>query len=385
MNDVLLKAALAALARGWALTPLTGKRPILDAWQARPMPTAQAVAGWVAAAHNLGLRTGPISGVLVVDHDPRHDDGTPLPALPVTVTVNTGGGGTHRYYRCPTEPPPNSSRKIHPALDVKSLGGQVVFVGSLHPQTGRAYVWAPGLDPVTTAMAEVPPDLLARMHAAKQPPVAAVSTAIHVLDNETRTRRARAYLARVPGGVSGEGGSRFCFRAACVLFHGFGLSQDDTFALLLAEYSPRCTPPWSEKELRHKVDDAAKQPGVRGFVLEARSGIPAWATEAAAAPLPARIVLPRRVSKRMLELLRTGRDDRHMKPDGTLDYPRAVFGAAISMLKAGMAPQAVTQAIAASALRGPLLARGPGGLLWMAERVDAARRTLEQDARRRHA
>lgn len=240
---------------------------------------------------------------------------------------------------------------------------------------------------IGTWVCEIPSlaELKGRPAAARRAAPAVAASLPHLLGSDEQGRRARAYLAKMPGGVCGEHGSIPCFRAACVLIHGFGLSQDDAFALLRAEYSPRCTPPWSEKELRHKVEDAAKQPGVRGFVLEAQRGVPTWATEAVSAPRPARIVLPQRVSKRMLELLRTGRDARYTAPDGTLDLTSAVFGAAISMLNAGMEPRQVTQAIAASALRAPLLARGPGGLLWMAERVDAARRTLEQDGRRRHA
>lgn len=382
-RTALLEEGLAALARGWALTPLRGKTPILDAWHERPTPTAAQVRQWVGWGRNLGLRTGPVSGVLVIDHDPRHDDGTPLPVLPVTPTVNTGGGGTHRYYRCPADAPPNSASKIHPALDVKSLGGQVVFVGSIHPDTRRPYLWAPGLGPDEVAMAEVPADLLTRMRELPKPAVQ--PGPMPVLTDSERVRRARAYLAKVPGGVQGENGSKPCFRAACVLVHGFGLREDEAFALLLAEYSPRCTPPWSEKEIRHKVSSAVKQGSARGFVLEAGRSAPAWAGAALAAPAPERIVLPRRVSGRMLGLLRTGRDARYVRPDGTLDLAKAVFGAAISMLSAGMAPQQVTQAIAVSALRGPCLARGPGGLLWMAERVDTARRALGTERGRRHA
>lgn len=386
MNELLLKEALAALARGWALTPLAGKKPILDAWQDRQMPTPAQVREWAAWGHNLGLRTGPVSGVLVIDHDPRHDDGTPLPALPRTVMVNTGGGGTHRYYRCPTDPPPNSNGRVHAAIDVRSVNGQAVFVGSIHPETSCPYLWAPGLDPDRVSLAEVPPGLLARMctERERRAPAAPPGSPV-LLSGDEQVRRARAYLAKVPGGISGEGGSRPCYRAACVLIHGFGLSQDDAFALLVSEYSPRCTPPWSEKELRHKVESAAKEKEAHGFVLEAHRGAPMWASEALAAPMPRRIVLPRRVSERTLELLRTGRDARYLRPDGSLDLAKAVFGAAISMLKAGLAPQAVTQALAASALRAPLLARGPEGMLWMAQRVDAARRAIEGDEGRRRA
>lgn len=86
---------------------------------------------------------------------------------------------------------------------------------------------------------------------------------------ETRYRsdkieRASKYLAEIDPAISGSGGHDTTFRAACKLVIGFGLSPDEAFSMLLSEYNHRCLPPWTEKELRHKVDSAAKQPGVRG-------------------------------------------------------------------------------------------------------------------------
>jgi AAA domain/HNH endonuclease len=39
--------------------------------------------------------------------------------------------------------------------------------------------------------------------------------------------------------------------------------------LLLSDYNPRCQPPWTEKELRHKVNDAVRAPGETGTMLSA--------------------------------------------------------------------------------------------------------------------
>jgi hypothetical protein len=67
--------------------------------------------------------------------------------------------------------------------------------------------------------------------------------------------RARRWLAKVPGAESGKGGHDATFRVSCRLQEKFGLSKDETFWLLVTEYNPRCRPPWSEAELRHKVYD----------------------------------------------------------------------------------------------------------------------------------
>jgi len=75
----------------------------------------------------------------------------------------------------------------------------------------------------------------------------------------------RAYLAKLPAAVSGAGGHKATLYAACCLIR-LGLSDGDTMALL-REYNRRCRPPWTEKELAHKLKDARTKAGeqVRKF------------------------------------------------------------------------------------------------------------------------
>ena len=68
--------------------------------------------------------------------------------------------------------------------------------------------------------------------------------------------QARAYVASQPPAVSGCKGHNNTFRVACYLI-GFGLSDPDALELL-REFSARCQPPWTEKELRHKIKDARR-------------------------------------------------------------------------------------------------------------------------------
>lgn len=67
--------------------------------------------------------------------------------------------------------------------------------------------------------------------------------------------RARAYLERCDPAISGQGGHRQTFVVAQKLVRGFAL--DDATALsLLGEWNARCQPPWSERELRRKIQQA---------------------------------------------------------------------------------------------------------------------------------
>lgn len=84
-------------------------------------------------------------------------------------------------------------------------------------------------------------------------------------DDDT-IRRARAYIEKLPPAVSGSGGHNTTFHAACVLVLGFGLNPESAYPIL-AEWNTRCTPPWSDRDLRRKLDEADKQPGERGYLL----------------------------------------------------------------------------------------------------------------------
>ena len=80
--------------------------------------------------------------------------------------------------------------------------------------------------------------------------------------------RARRYMATMPPAVSGQGGHNQTFTVACRLVLGFGLDQGEALSLL-REYSAGCLPPWTERELAHKVKSAAGQPGERNYLRDA--------------------------------------------------------------------------------------------------------------------
>jgi P4 family phage/plasmid primase-like protien len=92
-------------------------------------------------------------------------------------------------------------------------------------------------------------------------------------DESTVLNRARAYLAKIPGGVSGEYGHNRTFHVACVLVRDFCLTQEAALPLL-REWNQKCEPPWTEKELDHKLDGAIKKEGPRGRLLAATNRPP---------------------------------------------------------------------------------------------------------------
>jgi hypothetical protein len=83
------------------------------------------------------------------------------------------------------------------------------------------------------------------------------------------TARAVAYMAACPPAISGQGGHNQTFALTQALVNGFCLDPDVALALLREHYNPRCEPPWSEKELQHKVNSATATPPnkPRGWLL----------------------------------------------------------------------------------------------------------------------
>lgn len=150
---------------GWSFTPLSGKRPKLKAWTTQPRETLEQAQQW-AAQGNVGLRTGQASGIVVVDVD-NGGDHRPL-ELPGTVSVHTGGQGLHLYYRC-RKPLGNSASKLAPKIDVRADGGQVVYPGSTHPDSGEEYRWVEGYEPWSIEIAELPEAIYERLTAKDAP------------------------------------------------------------------------------------------------------------------------------------------------------------------------------------------------------------------------
>jgi hypothetical protein len=87
---------------------------------------------------------------------------------------------------------------------------------------------------------------------------------------QQKTLRARKYIDKMPPAVAGQHGHQQTFAVAVALVHGFALSDAEAWPIL-AEYNTRCAPPWSEAELRHKIESAGKlnrHPKPRGHLLD---------------------------------------------------------------------------------------------------------------------
>ena len=179
MNDDMLGWALKYAERGWHVFPIHGIRNGRCACRkgsgcGRPGKHPTTHSGFKAATTdpkiistrwkwtgNIGIATGAISGIVVVDVDPRHggDDSLreaqrqlgPLPPGPLT---RTGGGGNHLLFRHPGNgihvPSPIG---IFPGVDVRADDSLIVAPPSLH-ESGNRYQWLSV--PRTTPIPDLP-------------------------------------------------------------------------------------------------------------------------------------------------------------------------------------------------------------------------------------
>ena len=76
-------------------------------------------------------------------------------------------------------------------------------------------------------------------------------------DLSSRMRRPRAYISKLPPAVAGQHGHDATFQVACECVR-FGLTDGEALDVI-AQYSTRCIPPWSDKELNHKVAQARRK------------------------------------------------------------------------------------------------------------------------------
>lgn len=92
----------------------------------------------------------------------------------------------------------------------------------------------------------------------------------------TTYERAKAWLAKVPPSISGQNGHAQCMTAARGLVWGFNLSRSDAHHLL-GEWNITCRPPWSERELAHKLSqaDIGNFGHPRGYLLNSGGNHPA--------------------------------------------------------------------------------------------------------------
>jgi bifunctional DNA primase/polymerase-like protein/primase-like protein len=235
---------------GWTVIPVRhgDKRPLIrwEPFQRRGPATAEVdewFRQWPDA--NIGIVTGAVSNLVVLDVDPAHGGDESLARLaqrhgdlPPTPEVTTGGGGHHLYFRHPGGSVRNRAG-LEPGLDLRADGGYVVAPPSLHP-SGRQYLWRAGRRPDQLALATAPHWLTAPGEEARG--------AGHPL---------RYWRSLVHEGVNeGERNSRIASLTGHLLWHE--VDPAIVLELMLCWNAYRCRPPLPEDEVERVVESIAR-------------------------------------------------------------------------------------------------------------------------------
>lgn len=245
------ESALACLKRGWSIVPVAerGKRPLVLWEQFQHARASAAEVGrwfrrWPNA--NVGVVTGSISGIIVLDVDAKHGGAASLRALekryaplPETVTALSGGGGRHYYFTHPGSELHNRAG-IAKGLDLRGDGGMIVAPPSIHP-SGRPYAWQDTHAPDEIALARLPAWLLALARGGS-------AGTGHPLPYW------RSLVRRGVG--EGERNSTIASLAGHLLWHD--VDPDVVLELLLSWNQARCRPPLSDDEVAQTVQSIVR-------------------------------------------------------------------------------------------------------------------------------
>ena len=270
----LLEAARWYRSRGYAPIPVPAgsKIPVLKGWQTLRLDEPDLPQHFNGTG-NIGLLLGEPSAWLVdVDLDCEEAVALAPEFLPATGAKSGRPGKpvSHWWYVCDgavtrKHQDPVTRKMI---VELRSTGAQTVVGPGTHP-SGEPYDPLEG-DPAAVDHAELAAAVVALAEAVlirrgRKETIASQQAPLRhdrfsAFPKDHIERRAAAYLDRIPAAISGSGGHSQTYAAATAMVHGFGLDAETAFRLLADRYNPRCEPPWSEKELRHKVTDAAAKP-----------------------------------------------------------------------------------------------------------------------------
>ena len=187
---------------------------------------------------NIGIVTGRVSNLAVVDVDGPEGEESLKEAkirLPVTPTVQTGGGGRHLYYQFSERA--KTGVGILTKVDIRAEGGYIVAPPSNH-RSGNVYRWADGLSLESVELARFPDDLL-------EP-----ETKSRKLDSEKHDKV--NWSGRLE---EGERNSELTKRAGSLL--GKGYTRGDALEIILSLNETKCNPPLPAKEVQRIVNSIA--------------------------------------------------------------------------------------------------------------------------------
>jgi putative DNA primase/helicase len=222
----------------------TGKHPRVKRWNTEATDDIFQLIDWLEQwpTMNIGLATGSVSGVVVLDIDEKEDvSGAESLAgleavhgkLPNTLMQITGGRGKHYFFKYPKgvkkiENSTGSNKGIAPGIDVRGDGGYVILPPSNH-KSGLKYEWSNW----PTAIAEMPEWLLG------------------LVTKKTSSKKLDIATIRKKGFEIPEGSRNdTLFDLMCGMRGKYGLNEEELFEWATEYNNEHSVPPLPSAEVR---------------------------------------------------------------------------------------------------------------------------------------
>ena len=244
-KDKIIEIFLKYLSLGFSVIPIAykTKKPLIPwAEYQKRRATVEEIKAWVCEYYplNIGIVTGAISGVAIIDVDIETgglETLRKLPELAETPKVKTGTGGFHNYFKHPGFTVSNFQKKAGlPGIDFRGDGGYVVAPGSIH-ECGGAYEW---VIPLNGNFAELPEWILAK-------------------HKEDKTPIKQLLTEYVPEGIRGDSVARI---AGQCFYNKMNIDETLSFCLT-----------WHERRNKEKVEQAEKEPFTKDDVIKTVNSI----------------------------------------------------------------------------------------------------------------
>jgi hypothetical protein len=243
-------AALALARKGLRVFPIIerSKEPMITDNLKRATTDENIIRGWWHRRDlNIGIATGPNSGIWVLDLDGEEDEAwlRKLEAehgtLPATVEAITGKG-RHLYFRWPIGTTIRNIQHRDEFPDVRGDGGYVLAPPSVHP-SGRCYAWS--VDSASE-FADAPDwliDFVVKRDSHTDPPLGATPEQWRsfIDDNYEGSHRGHA-IARLAGLLLRKYLDPYCALSLCQIFN-----------------MHRCREPLTWNEVKQIVDNVANR------------------------------------------------------------------------------------------------------------------------------
>jgi hypothetical protein len=254
MNEALQYAKL-----GLSIIPVDKHKKALVQWQRYQKEKAsedqikQWWKQWPKA--NIGIVTGTISGLAVIDIDTEEGKQAIQEYIPdslVMPVVNTPSGGQHQYFKCKDTEISNNSRTVA-GCDLRANGGYVVAPPSTNGN-GKAYTWQEGLSIEQVALPELPAayksfinnSFIYKEQNSKSPQNSTESTKLHKMFTQGRRDNDLFHLAN------------------CLVKGGMNENNALQVLDILAE---NCTPPFPENAIQSKIQSTLNRSEKRDRML----------------------------------------------------------------------------------------------------------------------